>query len=67
MAVKKTATRKPATRRPSAAAQHAQFQRQNDLRALQEADSIRSDSTRMRGAKREALEQRRALDRIAKK
>ncbi|MEE8551542.1 MAG: hypothetical protein V3T08_09855 [Gemmatimonadota bacterium] len=41
----------------------ARFQRQSDLRALKEADEVRSDSGRMR----EALEQRRALERISKK
>ncbi len=55
-----------AARPPSVAAQSAQFQRQNDLRSLQEADAVRSDSSRLRGAKREAAAQRRALDRVSR-
>lgn len=55
------------TRRPTAASESARFRRENDLRTLQEAETIRSDSGRLRGAKREATTQRRALDRISKR
>ena len=66
MAVARRTTRKRTTR-PTAAQQEQKFQRQSDLSTLQRADEIRRDRSRMSGAKREATEQRRALDRIAKK
>ena len=65
---RKAVARKPpaARRKPSAAAQESQFERENDLRALRNADTVRRDPARMRGAQREAREQRRALDRVSK-
>ncbi len=62
---RKTATRKRTTQ-PTAAQQERKFQRQSDLSTLQRADEIRRDRSRMSGAKREAKEQRRALERIEK-
>jgi hypothetical protein len=68
MAARKTSAKKStAARRPSPAAQQRQFDRQNDLRTLQNADEIRRDSGRMRGAKTEAANQKRSLDRISKR
>ena len=41
------------------------FERQNDLQTLQRAEEIRNDSSRMQGAKREAKDQQKALNKIA--
>lgn len=59
--------KKTTTRRPTVVNEAAKYRRQSDLRTLQDADAIRSDPSRLRGAKREAISQRRALDRVAKK
>ena len=76
MAARKTATRKkkaPARKRRApqgagvSATEEAKFRRQNDLRTLQEAEAIRTDGARLGAAKREATDQRRALDKIAGK
>ena len=64
---KKSAKKSTATRRPSEAAQQRAFERRQDLRTLQDADAIRGDAGRMRGAKTEAASQKRSLDRISKR
>ncbi len=72
MAHKKAAAKKPAARRrapakPRQTAQESKWEREGDVRTLQEAERIHSSRTRMSGAKREAAAQRKALDRIAKR
>jgi hypothetical protein len=73
MATKRTATKakkatrkKAAARKASPSAEMKRFERQNDLRTLREADDIRNDPTRMRGAQREAKDQQKSLDRFVK-
>lgn len=59
------AKRKSSKAQPSHVSEMAKFRRQDDLRTLQSAEEIQSDSSRMKGAKREAKEQQKALNKIA--
>ena len=66
---KKAAPRRAAPRTTAAArarAEQARFERQNDLGTLQRADEVKRDPARMQGAQREARDQRKALERVAK-
>lgn len=48
-------------------AEEKRWERESDLRALQEAEKVKSDPARFRGAQREAAAQQRALAKITKK